>query len=139
MTKAISVRDLLEEMAKEEMAKMCLGEPEASEQWVPLQSNNSHANTIQKYVSSKNDGAERHFRREYMDCTMIFRYVRGYAIIYKNPASIVHLYDKHWIKCREHGYTVAAAVQGRRVAESRNESVQLKDNDFCKFSIIPSV
>ena len=72
-------------------------------------------------------------------CAALFRYMREYAITYKDLASFICLDDKHQIKCGEPGYPVAAAEWGRRVIVSKNESFEVGDHDFCKFSIVPSV
>lgn len=47
--------------------------------------------------------------------------------------------DKHRIKCGEPNYPVAAAERGRRVLVRKNESFEVGDHDYTKFSIIPSV
>lgn len=142
MAKAISVRDLIDEVSK-----MCPSEPIPSEQWVRLQffPKNSRAKTASQYKSQfpvKMMVQKRQFRREHMDshyCAALFRYMREYAITYRALSSFVCLDDKHRIKCGEPGYPVAAAERGRRVVVSTNESFEVGDHDFCKFSIIPSV
>ena len=85
---------------------------------------------------------KRQFRREHMDshyCAAFFRYMWEYSVTYKDLSSFVCLDDKHWIKCGEPGYPVAAAEWGRCVVVSKSESFEVGDHDFCKFSIIPSV
>ena len=53
--------------------------------------------------------------------------------------SFVSLDDKHRIKIREPGRPNAAVERGKRVLVGRNETFEVSDHDFCKFSVIPSV
>ena len=136
------MRDLIDEVSK-----MCPGEPIPSEQWVRLQffPRNSHAKTASQYTSQfpvRMMVQKRQFRREHMDshyCAALFRYMREYAVTYKDLASFVCVDDKHRIKCGEPGHPVAAAERGQHVVVSKNELFEVADHDFCKFSIIPSV
>ena len=142
MAKAISVRDLIEKVAK-----MCPGEPVPSEQWVQLQyfPKNSRAKSASQYKLQfpvKMMVQKWQFIREHVDshyCAAIFRYMWEYAIMYKDSALFACLDDKHRIKCGEPGYPVAAAERGLRVVVSKNESFHVGDHDFCKFSIVTSV
>ena len=47
--------------------------------------------------------------------------------------------DKHCLKIGEPNYPVAAVERGRRVLVSRNQSFEVADHDFTKFSMVPSV
>ena len=85
---------------------------------------------------------KRQFRLEHPDshyCAAIFRYMREYAVKYRTISTFVSLDDKHRIKVGEPGQPNAAVERGRRVLVDRNETFEVSDHDFCKFSIIPSV
>ena len=141
MAKAISVRDLIAEVVK-----MCPGEPVPSEQWVRLQfcPKNPHAKTSSQYRSQfqiKMMVQKRQFRQTHVDahyCAAMFRYMREFAIRFRDLAIFVSLDDKHRIKVGEPNYPVAAAERGRRVLVGQNETFEVGDHDFTKFSLIPS-
>ena len=142
MAKAISVRDLIQEVAK-----MCPGEPLPSEQWVRLQfcPKNPRPKTASQYRSQFNVKMmvqKRQFRHKHVDahyCAAIFRYMREYALLVRDLAIFVSLDDKHCIKVGEPGYPVAAAECGGHVLVAQNETFEVGDHDFTKFSVIPSV
>ena len=45
----------------------------------------------------------------------------------------------HRVKIGESNYQVAAAERGKRVFVNKNETFEVADRDFTKFSLIPSV
>ena len=47
--------------------------------------------------------------------------------------------DKHTCKDGEHGFPVAAVERGKQVIVTKNESLQVADHHFTKFSTSPSV
>lgn len=142
MAKAISVRDLIQEVAK-----MCPGEPVPSEQWVRLQfcPRNPRAKTASQYRSQfkvKMMVQKRQFRHHHVDahyCAAMYRYMREFAISVQDLALFVSLDDKHRIKIREPNFPVAAAERGRHVLVGPNETFEVADHDFTKFSVVPSV
>ena len=142
MAKAISVRDLIQQVSK-----LCPGQPVPSEQWVRLQfyPKNPRAKVATQYRSRfevKMMVQKRQFRLEHPDshyCAAIFRYIREYAVKYHAISSFVSLDDKHRIEVGEPGRPNAAVERGKRVIVGRNETFEVSDHDFCKFSIIPSV
>ena len=142
MANAISVRDLVQEVAK-----MCPGEPVPSEQWVRLQfcPKNPRSKTASQYKSQFNVKMmvqKRQFRHDHVDahyCAALFRYMREFAILFRNLSMFVSLDDKHRIKVGEPNYPVAAAERGRRVLVAENKTFEVGDHDFTRFSIIPSV
>jgi hypothetical protein len=142
MAKAISVRDLIQEVAK-----MCPREPVPSEQWVRLQffPKNPRAKTATQYRSRfkvKMMVQKRQFRFSHPDshyCAAIFRYMREYAVLNRNISLFVSLDDKHKVKVGEPGNPVAAVERGRRVIVNGQDTFVVGDHDFCKFSIVPSV
>ena len=139
MAKAISIRDLVQEVVK-----MCSGKPVPSEQWV-FCSRNPRAKTASQYSSQfkvKMMVQKRQFRHHHVDahhCAAIFRYMREFAISFQDLAIFASLGDKHRIKVGEPHYPVAAAKRGRRVLVDPNETFEVGDHDFTKFSIVPSV
>ena len=142
MAKAISVRDLIQQVSK-----LCPDQPVPSEQWVRLQffPKNPRAKVATQYRSRfevKMMVQKRQFRLEHPDshyCAAIFRYMREYAVKYRTLSTFVSLDDKHRIKVGEPGRPNAAVERGRRVLVGTNETFEVSDHDFCKFSIIPSV
>ena len=85
---------------------------------------------------------KRQFRKSHPDshyCAAIFRYIRDYAIKYRDIALFVRLDDKHHIKVGESGFPVAAAERGCQVIVSSQDTFAVGDHDSCKFSFIPSV
>ena len=143
MARAISVRDIIQQVAK-----MCpAGEPIPSEQWVRLKfcPKNPHAATASQYKSQFNVKMmvqKRQFRHYHIDahyCAALFRYMREFALLFRDLAMFVSLDDKHRIKIGKPNYPVAAAERGRRVLVAQSETFEVGDHDFTKFSIIPSV
>ena len=92
MAKVISVRNLIQEVAK-----MCPGEPLPSEQWVRLQfcPKNPRAKTASQYRSQFNVKMmvqKRHFRHKNVDahyCAAIFQYMPEYALLVRDLAIFV--------------------------------------------------
>ena len=142
MAKAISVRDLIQEVSK-----LCPGECIPSEQWVRLQfcPRNPRAKVASQYKSQFNVKMmiqKRQFRLNHIDahyCAAIFRYMRDFAICFRNSVLFISMDDKHRIKIGEPNLPLAAAECGRRVLVSCDSTFEVGDHDFAKFSIIPSV
>ena len=65
--------------------------------------------------------------------------MREFAVSVQDLVIFVSLDDKHRIKMGEPRYLLAAAEHGRRVLVGPNETFEIGDHDFTKFSIIPSV
>ena len=60
--------------------------------------------------------------------------------MFKEYSLFLCIDDKHRVKVGETGgYPVAAVDRGKRVLVSRDLKFEVSDNDFCKFSLIPSV
>ena len=142
MAKAISVRDLVQEVAK-----MYPGHPVPTEQWVRLQfcPRNPQSKAAVKYRSQFNVKMmvqKRQFRHHHVDahyCTALFWYMKEYAIQVRDLAFFVSLNDKHRIKVGEPNNSVVAAERRRRVLVAGHETFEVADHDFTKFSIVPSV
>ena len=143
MAKAISVRDLIQEVTK-----LCPeGTPIPSQAWVHLNfcPRNPHSLVAQRYtgrLQAKHMIQKRQFRKSHPDshyCAAIFRYMRDYAIKFRDISLFACIDDKHRVKVGEPGYPVAAAERGRQVIVSSQNTFAVGDHDFCKFSFIPSV
>lgn len=142
MAKAISVRDLIQEVSK-----MCPSAPIPSNQWVRLQfyPKNPRAKTAVHYkyrFDVKMKVQKRQFRLDHPDshyCAAIFRYMREYALLHRDISMFISLDDKHRVKVGEPGCAVAAVDRARRTIVSGNEGFEVSDHDFCKFSVVPSV
>ena len=143
MAKAFSVRDLIEQVTK-----LCSADiPIPSESWVRF--NFCPRNPLSKVASrytcrlnAKHMVQKRQFRKSHPDahyCASIFRYLRDYAIKYRDIATFVCIDDKHRVKVGEPNFPVAAVERGKEVIVSLNETFVVGDHDFCKFSLIPSV
>ena len=84
----------------------------------------------------------RQFRKTHEDAhytAAIFRYVKEFAIRFREHSHMFCLDDKHRMKIGEPGFPVAAAERGRRVMVKVGSSFDVADHDFTKFSMIPSV
>lgn len=143
LARALSVRDLVEEVSKQ-----CPeGTPIPSLQWVRLQFYPKNPRTktaalYRKRLSVKMMVQKRQFRKTHVDehyCAAIFRYLREYALKFRDGSMVICLDDKHRLKVGEPGFPVAAAERGRRVIVSLQEEFHVADHDFTRFSIIPSV
>ena len=142
MAKAISIRDLVQEVAK-----MCPGEPVPSKQWVGLQfcPRNSGAKTASQYSSQfkvKMIVQKHQFRHHHVDAIIVRQYfgTREFAVSVQDLAIFVYIWmtstELKWVKPH---YPVAAAERGRCVLVGPYETFEVGDHDFTKFSIIPSV
>ena len=143
LARALSVRDLTEQVSN----KCPTGTPVPSLQWVRLQffPKNPRTKTAALYhkrLPVKMMVQKRQFRKSHIDehyCAAIFRYLREYALRFRDASLLICLDDKHRLKVGEPGYPVAAAERGRRVIVSLREVFEVADHDFTRFSIIPSV
>ena len=85
---------------------------------------------------------KRQFRKAHPDehyCAAIWRYMREYAVLYREKFHLISLDDKHRISVGEPGFPVAAAERGKQVLVGPNETFAVGDHDFTRFSIVPSV
>ena len=143
MAKAISIRDLIQEVTK-----LCPeGTPIPSISWVQLNfcPRNPRASSSARYTShleAKHVIQKRQFRKSHPDahyCASLFRYMREYAIKYRDISCFVCIDDKHSIKVGEPGFPIAAAERGRQVIVSSHATFAVGDHDFAKFKLTPSV
>ena len=143
MAKVISVRDLLQQVA----VRCPPSTPIPCRSWLALQfwPKNAHAQSRIHYTGRfkvKYMVQARQFRKDYEDshyAAAIFRYQREQAVMLREHSGFICMDDKHRLKVGEPKYPVAAAERGRRVSVRLNETFEVGDHDFTKFSIIPSV
>ena len=82
----------------------------------------------------------RQLHSDHMDChyaAAIFKYLKKFAIAFRDYATMVCLDDKHNIKVGEPGFPVAAVDRGKEVIVGSNSSFQVGDHDFTKAKITP--
>ena len=82
---------------------------------------------------------QRQLHHSHIDSHCVFRYIREYAIICRDFCNFICLDNKHRVKVGEPEVPVAAVERGRQVLVSKNERMVVADQDFTKFSLIPSV
>ncbi len=143
LSAALSVRDLREQVAK--------GCPEGtaipSEQWLRLQfaPKNPAARTSLQYTGKLNVKyavQSRQFRMNHPDthyAAALFRYMREFAVQYRQYVSFACQDDKHHVKVGEPGNPVAAVDRGKRVITAQGVKFAVSDHDFTKWSVVPSV
>ena len=143
MAKAVSVRDMIEQVTK-----LCpAGIPIPSESWVrfnfcPQNPQPKVASRYTCHLNAKHMVQKRQFRKSHSDshyCASIFRYLRDYAVKYRDMVTFACIDDKHLAKVGEPNFPVAAVERGKEVIVSVNETFLVGDHDFCKFSLISSV
>ena len=143
MAKAISVRDLIQEVTK-----LCPEDtPIPSQAWVQLNFSPRNPRTcVAQYYTGRLDAKHviqiRQFRKSHTDshyCAALFRYMREYSIKFRELSVFACIDDKHRIKVGEPGFPAAAAERGRQVIVTNQDTFVVGDHDFCKFSFIPSV
>ena len=140
---AISVRDLLNQVKD----KCPDGTPIPSEQWLRLQfaPKNPSSKASLQYTGNlhvKYQVQSRQLRKSHIDlqyASAIFRYMKDFAVLFRDNTVFVCMDDKHHCKVGEPGHPVAAVDRGKRVIVGENSVFAVSDHDFTKFSILPSV
>ena len=143
MAKAISVRDLVQEVTK-----LCPHEtPIPSLQWVRLQfcPRNPRAKVASLYrghfkvkmMVQKSQFCHDHVDQHYY--VALFIYTQEHAVKFREHSVFFCGDDQHHIKVEEPGSPLAAAEHWRQVVVSLKQSFQVGDHDFSRFSLIPSV
>ena len=143
MAKAISTRDLIAQV----VSRCPEGTQIPSESWVKYNfcPQNPRAKSSAHYTGRlkvKRQVQRRLFRKEHLDghyCAALYRYLREFAVLYRDVSLFVSVDDKHRIKVGEPGFPLAAVERGKEVIVSLNETFVVGDHDFAKFSVIPSV
>ena len=143
LAQALSVQDLRQQVQVE-----CpQGTPIPSEQWLRLQfaPKNPTSKASLQYTGALNvkfQVQSRQLRETHQDChyaSAIFRYLKEFAVKFRDNCVMVCMDDKHHCKVGEPGHPVAAVDRGKRVIVSENKIFAVSDHDFTKFSIVPSV
>lgn len=145
IAKAVSIRDLRDQV----QAKCPPGTPVPSCEWIRLQfwpksrsDSASMQHTGRFKLKKKYMVQRRQFRKQHVDAhyaAAVFRYLREYAVQFREVSTVVCLDDKHRCKVGEPSFPVAAAERGRKVLVSLTQSFEVGDHDFTRFNIIPSV
>ena len=85
---------------------------------------------------------KRLFRTFYPDehyCAALFHYQRKFAIKYRILVNFVCINEKHKIRVREPGFSIAAPEREGERLVLFNETFIVGDHDFTHFSFTPSV
>lgn len=143
LARAISMRDFVAQVAK----RCPENTPIPSVEWVRLQFWPKTPSSLQSLhytgrFKLKFMVQQRQWRKDHIDshyAAALYRYMREYAIAFKDYCGFVSLDDKHKISIGEPGFPVAAAERGRRVPVREDEYMTVGDHDFTIFSLIPSV
>ena len=69
----------------------------------------------------------------------VFKYLKEFAVKFREIASLVCQDDKHSMKVGEPGFPVAAVDRGKSVLVGKNAAFSVGDHDFTKVELIPSV
>ena len=140
---AMSVKDL-----HEQVAKLCPeGTPIPSIQWLRLQfwprrTNCGFAKRQTGRLRIKFMIQARQFRKAHVDAhyaSALFRYLKEFAVRYRQHCLMVCMDDKHTVKVGEPNYPVAGAERGKQVLVTSSKTFAVADHDFTKFSLTPSV
>ena len=143
MARAVSTRDLIAQVSP----KCPPGTPIPSVSWVSLNfsARNPRAKSSKHYsglLQAKRMVQKRLVRKSHPDenyCAALFRYPREFALKHLDWTYFVCVDDKHRLKVGEPGFPVAGAKRGREVVVSLQQTFAVGDNDFTRFSLIPSV
>ena len=68
-------------------------------------------------------------------CSALFRYIREFAIRFRDVATLACLDDKHQVKVGEPGYPVAAVNRGKSVIVNKDVALSVGDHDFTKCKV----
>jgi hypothetical protein len=143
LSRAISIRDLVDQVS----ARCLAGTQIPCLEWVRLQFRPKTSSAIQQVhhtgrFKMKYMVQQRQFRHSHIDAhyaAASFRHMRDYSLLVKQYCTFICLDDKHKISVGEPHYPVAAADRGWRVLVKEGERFMVGDNDFTKFSLVPSV
>ena len=135
LAKAISVRDLLEQVRKRcPEGTLC-----QSKQWLRLQfwPKNPTSKTALQYTGKldvKFMIQSRQLRVQHDDshyCAALFRYAKEFATEYREHCTLLFMDDKHRCKVGEPGYPVAAVERGKQViVNASGKRFSVADHDF---------
>eukprot|EP00117_Sycon_ciliatum_P002691 scpid45083/ scgid7803/ len=143
MAAAISTRDLVEQVGK----RLPEDSPVPCESWVRLQfcpKNTSHAAACHctgkldiKHMVQARQLGHNHVDGHYAAAQ--FRYLKEFAVMFRDVCTLVSLDDKHMLKVGEPNFPVAAVDRGKAVLVSKDVAFVVADHDFTKVKLVPSV
>ncbi|XP_076103163.1 uncharacterized protein LOC143072213 [Mytilus galloprovincialis] len=144
MATYLSVRDLKEQVEKDlEPGSAIPSESSILYAFVPK---NSHANTAKLYKSKiplQFKIQTRQLRVSHQDdhyCSAVFKYIRQFAIKFRDCCKLLCIDDKAKIDYGEPGMAVSSGVRGKKSIVPSNVSLSALDHDLqTKGSVTPSV
>ncbi|XP_078340082.1 uncharacterized protein LOC111130598 [Crassostrea virginica] len=121
--------------------------PIPSEQWLRFQfaPKNATSYSSLQYTGKldvKFQVQSRQLRKDHIDmhyASAAFRYLKEFAVKFREFTTFVCMDDKHHCKVGEPNHPVAAVDRGKRVIVGQEKVFAVSDHDFTKFSIVPSV
>lgn len=143
-SKFISVRDLIEQTSK----KYPEGTPVPSESTVlfAFVPKNSYRNTSKLYkgrIQLQHKVQSRQLRSEHIDehyCAAIFKYMKQYAVKYRDQTNMVCMDDKSKVDFGEPGMAIASGVRSKKSIVPVGCTLAALDHDLgSKGSLTPSV
>ncbi|XP_014674219.1 PREDICTED: uncharacterized protein LOC106814419 [Priapulus caudatus] len=90
-----------------------------------------------KYMIMARQMRENHIDQYY--ASAMFRYQKEFCVRFHNYTSLICQDDKHTIKVGEPGLPVSAVERGKQVLVAKDQTFEVADHDFTKFSLSPSV
>ncbi|KAI8517529.1 hypothetical protein Bbelb_035460 [Branchiostoma belcheri] len=143
MAVAMSVPDFITQVCK----RLPEGAEVPSASWVSLQfwPKNPFVDRAIRYTGRLNVKymvQSRQLNHDHVDAhyaAAIFKYLKSFAVKFREYTALVFMDDKHGIKVGEPGYPVAAVDRGKSVLVSRDTVFAVADHDFTKLKITPSV
>uniref|UniRef100_U9T4T2 Uncharacterized protein n=1 Tax=Rhizophagus irregularis (strain DAOM 181602 / DAOM 197198 / MUCL 43194) TaxID=747089 RepID=U9T4T2_RHIID len=117
-----------------------------SEEWIHLQfqPTNPIAKSAKQYTGRFNIKfmvQARQLRKDHPDthyCATLFRYLREFAILYRQYVSFICADDKHKVPIGE-GVNTSTGVRNKKTMVFQETSLVACDHDFTKLSLTPSV
>ncbi|XP_078597452.1 uncharacterized protein LOC144873716 [Branchiostoma floridae x Branchiostoma japonicum] len=143
MALAMSIPDFISQVAKRLPKETNIPCPS----WVSLQfwPKNAFADKAVRYTGRlgvKYMVQSRQLNHNHPDChyaAAVFKYMKEFAVMFKDYSAFVCLDDKHSIKVGEPGYPVAAVDRGKSVLVAKDTVFVVADHDFTKVKLVPSV
>jgi hypothetical protein len=143
LANVFSIRDL-----HEQVTRQCPpGTRIPSKEWLRYQfwPRNCHFKSSEKYTGKlkiKFMVQSRQFRKTHVDshyASALFRYLKEFAVKFRDDVCFVCMDDKHKVKVGEPGSPVAMVERGKSVLVAMGKRFEVTDHDFTKYSLTPSV
>ncbi|KAI8516352.1 hypothetical protein Bbelb_049330 [Branchiostoma belcheri] len=143
MALVMSIQDFITQVAK----RLPEGAKIPSPSWVSLQfwPKNPYADRAVRYTGRlgiKYMVQSRQLNHDHPDChyaAAVFKYLKEFAVMFRDFTAFVCLDDKHSIKVGEPGYPLAAVDRGKSVLVAQDTVFVVADHDFAKVKLVPSV